>query len=126
VGSLGTLALRTGSTPWLGTDFVLELDPVPAAPAVPFGLAGASNTQIGAIALPLSLASLGAPACALLTSSEIAVPLVAANGRASWTVSLPAVPALAGLAVYFQGLVLGDPAGSLATSNGMQAVLAEK
>jgi hypothetical protein len=125
-GSLGVLALRGTSLPWLGSELVLDLTPVAAAPAVAFGVAGASNTQLGSTPLPLSLAPLGLPACSLLTSSEVVVPLVAAQAHASWEVPLPAVPALIGQSVYFQGLVLGDPAGSLTTSNGVQAVLAEK
>jgi len=88
-GSLGVLALRGTSLPWLGSELVLDLTPVAAAPAVAFGVAGASNTQLGSTPLPLSLAPLGLPACSLLTSSEVVVPLVTAQAHASWEVPCP-------------------------------------
>ena len=77
---------------------------------------GVSNANWGAIALPFPLAVIGFAPCELFASGEIVVPLTSVSGIASSTLSVPNVAALAGQALYLQGLA-ADPAVGLTVSN---------
>jgi hypothetical protein len=111
-GSAGVPTLADAHGPWLGEAYVLELRGLPPQAAA-FVLAGASNTMLGALPLPLALAALGMPGCTLFTSIELAAGVTAgAAGTATWRVVLPHDAGLLAAPVYHQALVV-DPAANL-------------
>jgi len=56
-------------------------------------------------ALPFNAASLGAPGCQLLVAPESPLPFwVDGNGRASYSISLPVNPAIAGIEIFAQSV----------------------
>jgi len=106
-GSVGvpTLDAQPGSAPLVGQPLVLELDDLPATPLV-FVAAGLSRTQNGGVPLPLELSVLGMPGCAQFVGElGLLQAAPAAAGAATWSLQLPSTAALAGLELYFQGLV---------------------
>jgi hypothetical protein len=128
-GSSALLGLQAEapSLPWLGDQLELTLAPAAGGAGANVGFAGSSRTLLGTSPLPITLGALGRPDCALLTSSEIAVPLTAAGGSAAWAIPIPALSSLLGLSFYLQGLTIGEAApGVIATSNGIDAVIGER
>lgn len=127
VGSGGLLSLSIASAgsalPLLGETLVIDLGGVPGGVfSVPFIAIGFSNTQLGALSLPLPLDSIGAPSCSLLTSNEYVRQLVnLGSGTSSWSLPVPMDPGLAGTRAFAQGLVLDAASNALglATSNGI-------
>ncbi len=83
----------------------MELD---AAPATALLLLGFSNTQSSFGALPLGLAAIGMPGCALRVSAEAALPMVGTQPRAS--LLIPSDPGLVGLTFHVQAQVLASGA----------------
>ncbi len=84
-------------------------------------LLGNSNTQWGAIGLPLDLTAVGAPGCALLVSPDMSYVLGADGfGQASLDFTVPFIPAFAGTTFYAQWLA-SDTASSIgwSFSNGL-------
>ncbi|HKB16121.1 MAG TPA: hypothetical protein VKF62_08645, partial [Planctomycetota bacterium] len=77
-------------------------------------LLGASNASLpGGLPLPLNLAPLGMPACALLVSLEVMLPALTSGpgpggGRASFSFPIPPDPLLVGGLAYLQWYVV-DP-----------------
>jgi len=72
-----------------------------------FLLLGLTNTQWWGVPLPLDLAFLGLPGCALLVSPDLAFPAVATGsgalaGHASLTFPVPVTPSTLGASTYFQ------------------------
>ena len=130
-GSVGTpkLAAATGSLPWVGQPFTVELTNLPRAVFnVPFLIVGGSNTAWGTTRLPFDLKPLGAAGCPLLVSPDFIVLLSNSNGKASFTATVPNNNALLGLTVHEQGYVLDGGANALgvAVSNGASAKLGAK
>jgi hypothetical protein len=84
-------------------------------------------TQWGAVPLPQPLAPL-MPGRTLQASGEIVFPVANPAGRATVTVTIPSVSALAGLGYYNQALV-ADPGvnpAELLVSGAGEAVIGEK
>lgn len=106
-GSSGvpTLATALHDQPWLGDWITVRLGSLPPAAAVVFLLTGFSTTSWAGVPLPLDLAPLGAPSCTLRVAADVAIPLPAGNGEASWGTAVPMEPALLGVELHQQPLV---------------------
>lgn len=114
--------------PNLGATWV-QIAGLPAgATNVPFGILGASRSTWACFALPLSLASIGAPGCDVLVRVDVAVPLTNLGGSATWDVPIPGDVALAGAEVFVQAAVLDRLANALGltVSNGGAARLGSR
>ncbi|MBL8722980.1 MAG: FG-GAP repeat protein [Planctomycetes bacterium] len=118
-GPNGTPALTWTGAPVLGTQFQLRcrnLMPNQGG----FWLLGWSDTLAGTLPLPLDLAPFGMPGCQVLGSSEATDYFILRGNTATWTITLPSWPILAGLRCYAQctqleptrpgGLVFSDGA----------------
>lgn len=107
----------TGNLPQLGQTLTVNANNLPQSLAIM--MIGFSNTASGFGPLPLSLVSFGAPGCFGRVSPDATTFLIGAGNNASWSFSVPAAPALSGLRLFQQALVLdpaANPAG-LVTSN---------
>ncbi|MGA1525956.1 MAG: Kelch repeat-containing protein, partial [Planctomycetota bacterium] len=117
------LDAQAGTRPVTGETFVVELTNLPSSPAsIPFALTGFSKTRWAGGTLPLDLAILGMPGCALLTSSDDTVTLPNQGGQASYALAIPSDPTLLGNFLYMQGAVFdrfANPLG-LVFSNGLE------
>ena len=112
----------------LGQNFNVELHSAPVN-ALSFCVLGDSNTQMGAIPLPLDLGIIGAPGCFLrasmvFTFTQTTAGTGSGGGAATFPWPIPNDPSLRGASLYFQGLVV-DPVNQLGltTSNALRAVL---
>jgi hypothetical protein len=121
-GGVPELVAAPGSLPWLGSPFTAQLRKLQPAIGVAFVLAGISNTQFGAIALPLELTQLHMPGCSLRVSVEFVYPLFNSVGIATWTVALPNDLSLAGSSLFVQGTSVDATANTfgMAWSNGAE------
>ena len=120
-GSAGTPALSAVGEPNLGATWTVQVASLPAGAAnVPFGILGTSRSTWVGFALPLSLASIGAPGCDVLVSVDVAAPLTNLGGSATWSLSIPGDAGLAGVEFFVQAAVLDRLANrlGLAASNG--------
>ncbi len=100
-----TLDAQPGSAPLVGQPLVLELGNLPPTPLA-FVASGLSRTQNAGVPLPLELSILGMPGCTQFVGDiGLLQATAAAAGAATWSLQLPSTAALAGLEVYFQGLV---------------------
>jgi hypothetical protein len=123
-GALGvpTLAASPFSTPTLGQTLSVDLGNLPVG--VGLMIAGLSNTLFGgAIPLPFPLAGLGFPGCNLLIDPLTVDTVVGPGSTATWSLPIPANPALAGFELFNQGASLDTGPVFLAFSNGGRAVL---
>lgn len=94
---------------------------------------GTSSTSFSGIPLPLDLAVIGAPGCPLYTNIFLSLAGVtststtAYNSRWDLSLTVPADPALSGVTVYQQFLLVGDTfignAAALSTSQGYGVTL---
>jgi hypothetical protein len=112
-GAATTPVLAAATLPWIGEMHRVLLAGVPNGSAAAL-VVGVSRTSIGGVPLPVSLAFLGAPGCALLTSGELVVPLPVVNGTGTWTVQVTGGPQLVGQRFFAQGIWLepgANPAG---------------
>jgi hypothetical protein len=100
-----------GNRPVLGQPFALSLYNLPPdhSTLVCFGL---SNSNWSGVPLPASLAAVGAPGCTLLVSPDWLGPVFNWAGYATWTLTIPAAPALAG-ATFFQQAAAIDHSNAL-------------
>jgi len=118
-GCAGTLptATLTGNLPQLGQTFTVNADNLPQSLAIM--MIGFSNTVSGFGPLPLNLAAFGATGCFGRVSPDATNFLIGASNTASWVFGVPAAPALSGLTLYQQALVLDAAAnaGGFVTSN---------
>ncbi|MBI5852151.1 MAG: hypothetical protein HZB39_14145 [Planctomycetes bacterium] len=118
-GPIGTpqLGVSGGGLPWMGQSFVLQVSGVSPTAILLFGW---SDTAFGSLTLPLPLASLGAPGCSLLASPD-AVFGVVAMPIATFPVTVPYLPPVAGLTFFAQSVSLDVAANQLGitTSNGL-------
>jgi hypothetical protein len=89
---------------------------------VPIFILGFSTTfdtsPAGSYPLPLDLGILGWSGCQQLVSINDTALTITNTGVASHTVSIPAIPLLAGLQFHAQALVLYSPSG-VTVSNGI-------
>lgn len=111
--------------PDLGSTFTAEVSSFPPAATVAIGVLGTSNSAWNGSPLPLDLAPFGMPGCRQYVSADALGLLAATNGRAQWSLAIPAQGALLGLRFHQQALVL-DPSANLAglaTSNAGSGVL---
>jgi hypothetical protein len=111
-GTLGTPALVPNGQLWLGDAVQIGVAPAGSGALALLAL-GLSSTSWGAIALPASLASIGAPGCALAVSVDATLPMPPVGGVPTATLPLPPVNAFAGLSLFAQALV-ADPAANAA------------
>lgn len=112
--------------PWIGSQFFdLSVAEAPANAAA-FLLAGASSASWVGVPLPWNLGPIGAPGCRLLVSIESILGTVTdPMGRGLLPLGIPNAPALQGLSVHFQWLLVDSPANpaGLITSGGLEAIL---
>lgn len=112
-GAAGTPRLSWFGLPMAGTSFDVLLDRAVGGTVAALIL-GDSNTNFGGQALPLSLASIGAPACSLLSSVVATLGSgVDPSGQAVLSLAIPANPALAGFGFYGQWFCLDLNANAL-------------
>jgi hypothetical protein len=108
-GSAGTprLASPDGGLPWIGEDFELQLSELPSSNTSVLWL-GTSATSWEGHPLPLDLAVIGMPGCALHASVDILVPLFNWTGTVRVRLRVPDDTSMAGSMFYDQALAL-DP-----------------
>lgn len=105
-GTAGVPRLSWFGLPMAGGSFNVLLDRAPASTVAAL-IVGDSNTSYGGLPLPLSLQSLGAPNCSLLSSVTATFTSgVDVTGQAVLTLAIPANPALAGYPFYSQWFCL--------------------
>ncbi|MCA8950224.1 MAG: hypothetical protein KDE27_12030 [Planctomycetes bacterium] len=122
-GSAGIPRLDAPATaqPALGSTFPLQLANLPAQPGAALLQFGVDLTHWGATPLPAALGAFGLPGCKLwigaIAGANVLLPHTGTN--LTYGLGLPANPALAGLAVDIQSLVLdaAAPSGIGALSN---------
>jgi len=129
--SAGTpkLAAATGSLPWVGEKFTVEVSGLPKAVYnVPFLLVGASSKSWGSTPLPFDLKPLGAPGCPLLVSPDLMLLLTNSGGTTTLAATIPTSYTLLGLEIFEQAYVLDSSANTLgiAVSNGGVARIGAK
>lgn len=108
----GAPTLRPGAAfpvPRIGAQFDLEVGNLGAMPCPGFMIYGMSVTQWGPFTLPLDMTIFGMPGCTGLVSMNANLLFVNAGlGPVTWTIGIPNNPALAGLALGNQAMLL-DP-----------------
>lgn len=109
-GSLGVPTLTPSGSLGLGATLNLQLDNLPQHAAVL--LTGFSNSTSPLGALPIELGPIGAAGCWLRVSPDVATPLGGAAHRASYSLNVPNLAALDGVAIYHQALVPDPNAGN--------------
>lgn len=105
-GTAGVPRLSWFGLPMAGTSFDVLLDRAPASTVAAL-IVGDSATSYNGVPLPLSLQSLGAGNCSLLSSVTATFTSgVDVTGQAVMTLSIPANPALAGFPFFGQWFCL--------------------
>ncbi len=128
-GSAGVPLLdRVGTAvPTLGTSFPLQIRSLPPSPGVLYLALGFGIAQWNGVALPQRLGALGMPDCMLWIAPEAgAGPVLLHSGSSiTWQLVLPLAPALAGVRLAAQALVLdaAAPGGLGVVSNAGVAIL---
>jgi len=105
-GTLGMPHLIATSRPQLGGALAVNLDNLPISAAIM--MTGFSNTTSTFGALPLDLASYGAPGCRGRVSTDALLFVFGGGNAASWGFSIPNDPGLLAVMMFNQALVL-DP-----------------
>jgi hypothetical protein len=123
-GGLPTIAANAGSLPYLGETFVALASNLSANGLV-LGILGFSDTQWGAIGLPLDLGFLGMTGCRLYVAVDAVFPLVNNGGSALWSLPIPSGPHFVGVR-FFQQVVNGsqgsNPAGLTSSRYGIATI----
>lgn len=124
-GTAGVPELRAVGAPYVGTSFRVRIANLPTAAFALLAL-GLSDRTWALGALPFPMAAFGMPGCDLLVSPDATLGMVAVGDTASATVAVPNSPALAGLVLFHQGLVLdpGANAAGAVVSNGARLFVA--
>jgi hypothetical protein len=126
-GSAGEPTLRltdNWTRAWLGRTLSVDLANLPS-PSTGFVAIGWSNTNAGAISLPLPLAPFGMPGCFARVATDDIRAVAGGNGTATLTMPVPISNALVGVVLYQQGFPL-DPlanAAGLAASNSVRITI---
>lgn len=117
-GSNGVPALTPDDAPRLGFGWPLTLANANLAAPVAALALGLTNAP----GLPLDV--IGMPGCTAWASADVLLAGPATGGIATWTVQLPANPALVGVRLYAQGLSLdlGWNAAGLVSSNAVDGL----
>ncbi|MBK8097406.1 MAG: PKD domain-containing protein [Planctomycetes bacterium] len=105
------------SLPTLGGTVTVDLTNLPVSAGIQ--ILGFSNTVSAFGLLPLDLTGFQAPGCFGRVSVDATAFVLGAGGTATWSLGIPALPALAGTQFYTQCLVV-DP-----TVNGLGAVVGD-
>lgn len=120
-GTAGPATLEALSSPWLADRFRLHhAPPIGGRPA--FAIFGASRSSWGAFSLPLDLAPIGMPGCALLASADLVLPFPSVP---LLDLPVPADVRLVGSTLYAQAWI-ADPAANLfgaIASNGLAVTI---
>ena len=118
-GSQGQLQAIALGTPLPGQSIGIRVYNLPPQ-SVGLTCIGLSRTQSAFGALPLDLGVIGVPGCWLLQSLESTTAFATGSSQyLNLTVNLPNWPALAGIQLFFQAVMLdASHAGGLTTSNG--------
>lgn len=126
MGSAGIPALAPQGVPSLGASFSVDCVNLPAAGGLAYMVLGFSNTTWNGIPLPASLAPFGFGSCQGFVSADDGALIVNNAGVATWTVTIPNQPSLAGFNFYNQCVSFdagaGNPAGA-AVSDAGQGVI---
>lgn len=121
-GTNGTPSVQgvPAALPVLGQAMALMIInlPDPARPAV-------LGIGFSRLATPLDLSVIGMTGCSLDIDLQLSTPLTPAGGIATWGVSIPAVPALAGAVLYSQASAIdpGANAFGATTSNALRTTI---
>jgi len=121
VGSKGEVKLANRGVPRLGQGWSVDLTGAPSATIAAL-LVGASAEQWGQFQLPFDFTPQGATNCQLYTSLDLIYPVVTSpTGAASFSVVSPNVPALIGVSIFNQYVVVdlgANPLNSTFTNGG--------
>ncbi|MFK7740008.1 MAG: kelch repeat-containing protein [Planctomycetota bacterium] len=123
--SVGVPTLAPASVPQLGTTYQLDLANG-ALSSVGVVAHGLSNLELQpGVGLPLDLAAAGIAGCRLETSAELLITEVLSSGAAQSLFVVPATPALVGVELFSQALILdaAAPNGFGGLSNAVHGVL---
>jgi hypothetical protein len=90
--------------PSLGATTQLDVAGLPTAGGIVYLAAGVSDAQWGPAPLPIDLGVIGLTGCRGYTSNDAGAVLTHTNGTATWTLAIPANPALAGVSIFLQAL----------------------
>ncbi len=90
--------------PALGATTVVDVTRLPAGGGLVFLAAGLSDTTWLGVPLPVDLGPIGLTGCRGYTSVDAGIALTHTNGTATWSLAVPANPALAGFVMYLQAL----------------------
>jgi hypothetical protein len=127
VGSGGlTPRLVPVAVPALGTTTRVDVAGLPPGGGLVYVTAGFSDTTWGPAPLPFDLGVVGLTGCRGYTSADTGVVIAHTAGTATWTLAIPAAPALGGLVAFLQALSFDTAAPRPfpgATSNAAEANL---
>lgn len=120
-GGVPRITTQLGQQPTANTTFSIQVSNLPwAGPA--FMWLGLSNLSYGTVPLPLNLSVIGAPACDLLVSPDVLIPIPNIVGTSVWQLAIPNAP---GFKFYNQAIAFDPTANSLGLvfSNGSEAIV---
>lgn len=117
-GSLSAARLVPRDTPAIGRPFELRLHDLPVGAA--FLITGSDRLSSSIGPLPLALDPFGLPGCTAYVRDDVVTLLGGSGTQATTTIAVPNHPALLGLSVYQQAVVIDPQAG-----NPAQAVMSE-
>jgi hypothetical protein len=117
--------LSTTGRPWLGDNFVLQVDQLPAGTGLALVYTSFSNSSWNSVPLPLSLLPLGMPGCLLLVSPQVPAAIFPSGGAGAWTLPLPNLAGLLGIRFFNQAIVFDASANAAGAtvSNGGDGVI---
>ncbi len=121
-GAAGMPTQRPVDGAWarIGQTWEVELVSLPPGGAAVLW-AGSSATRWGAATLPLDLAGIGMPGCALRVAMDVLLPLQRSGGTGRLVLQVPNDPSLAGIQVFTQAFA-SDPTANpkgIVASNGV-------
>jgi hypothetical protein len=125
VGIPPRLALAPLREPWLGDTMTLLLSGIPVGPGAVV-LIGFSDTTWNGVGLPFDLGVIGMFGCRLYVRPDYGTSAMnVGGGNATWSVTIPNQPQLAGGRFWNQALVVAPGANplSLITTNAGAAVI---
>lgn len=112
--------------PRLGQVLNLRVSDLPITGGAGFMLTALNDVSWNGNQLPFELTPFGVPGCTAYTSADVSTFITNVNGIAAFSVTVPNNPALAGLDIYHQSILLDPtvlrPVG-VTVSNGGQATL---
>lgn len=108
--------IQAGGLPAIGRALPVSLSALPSSTTVATLGLGASSASLGALPLPMPLDFLGMPRCWLLQDLSLipSYPMALSGASATTNLPIPNDPALRGVQVFTQGIVLApgaNPAG---------------